>query len=128
MRDFLDYIQKSKDTSPTSIDFYIESLAQSIKPLQELGLDSVKMLVLGYMIGKNIDIKSNAGQIKRLLNSNVDMNSNLVSGFITGTGDSLQEIGEKHEIIMTLESKLKELTTVIKNLKNENQPELISSE
>ena len=72
MRDFLDYVERSKEDSPNSLDFYMEGFFSDMSKMDEM--DPRKTFVLGFLAGKGIDIKANREKIISLL-SEKEINS-----------------------------------------------------
>ena len=73
MRDFLEYVEKMKDESPTSLEFYLEGFAQDIMHLSKSGIDPVKSFILGFLSGKGINLTENRDKILNLLMNDQDI-------------------------------------------------------
>jgi hypothetical protein len=66
MRDFLEYVERSKENSPNTLDFYIEGFSSDLSKIE--GVDPTKTFILGYLAGKGVDIiKENHEKIMDLL-------------------------------------------------------------
>lgn len=122
MRDFLEYVERSKEDSPNSLDFYMEGFAADLKELD--GLDPAKTFIIGFLVGSGIDIAQNKSKIIGLLNQKEEIKS------ITDAITTLNLDEDKGGVTITslrkaLTDDLVQLRAVLKSSKNEeNQPTL----
>lgn len=67
MRDFLEYVEKNKEDSPNSLDFYMEGFSTDISKIE--GISAEKTFILGFLAGKGISITENRDKIINLLSN-----------------------------------------------------------
>jgi hypothetical protein len=68
MRDFLEYVERTKQGSPGALDYYMENFVSNLSQLG--GVDPSHTFIVGYLIGKGVDIDINRPKIINLLKAN----------------------------------------------------------
>lgn len=115
MRDFLEYVEKMKEDSPASLEFYLEGFSQDIELLSETGIDPVKSFVLGFLSGKGINLTENRDKILKLLMSDQGIKS---VGQSISSGLSLDKNNANTDVVKLrkdLASTLIELRKILKD-------------
>ena len=121
MRDFLEYVEKNKEDSPNSLDFYMEGFSADLLKME--GLDPIKAFILGFIAGKGIDIKDNRDQIIKLLEKNeIQSTSQAISNLKISDEESDKESDKGSylkDLITSLAKALTSFRTIFKNKKEE---------
>lgn len=116
MRDFLEYVEKSKEDSPTTIDFYMEGFFSDMSKMN--GMDPKKTFIIGFLAGKGIDIKSNRQKIMDLI-SDKDIEITSASEAITNL--KLEDQGfDVTELRKSLANVLASLRNLLKDHKDKD--------
>lgn len=114
MRDFLEYVERSKEDSPAVVDFYMEGFLSDVSKME--GMDPVKTFILGFLTGKGIDIKANREHIMKLLSDKEVMSATQAVSSIK----NLENMDVK-ELRGSLNSTLASLRSILKEHKTPEQ-------
>jgi uncharacterized ubiquitin-like protein YukD len=80
MRDFSQYIKKSKEDNINHIDYYMEGFSSDLLKME--GMDPVKAFILGFLAGKDINISKNKEQLSKLLEKDkIESTTQAISNF-----------------------------------------------
>jgi hypothetical protein len=113
MRDFLEYVEKNKEDSPNSLDFYMEGFSADLLKME--GMDPIKAFILGFIAGKGIDISQNKDQLIKLLEKNkIQSTSQAISNLKTS-----DEGSDLKDLRTSLAKALTSFRTIFKNKKEE---------
>ena len=115
MRDFLEYVERSKEDSPNSLDFYMEGFLSDISKME--GSNPVHTFILGFIAGKGIDIKANSQYIMKLINGDQGITS--ASQAVSNIRDLEGE--EAKDLRSSLASVLATLRTIVKDHKKKEE-------
>jgi len=106
MRDFLEYVQKSKEDAPNTVDFYMEGFSNDLQKIE--GVNPEKAFILGFLIGEGINIKENEEVINKLLFESESLPSEIISDLKINDDNSFKNLKT------SLNSALVNLKNVIK--------------
>jgi hypothetical protein len=111
MRDFLEYVEKSKEDSTNSLDFYMEGFLSDISKLD--GVDPEKTFIIGFLAGKGININNNRQQIMNLLSNEEILSPTEAISAIKDDNMTIKDLRT------ALSSSLTSLRTILKEDKKE---------
>jgi len=90
MRDFLEYVQRSKEDAPNTVDFYMEGFSSDLQKIE--GVNPEKTFILGFLIGEGIDIKENEDVINKLLFEGDSLPSEIINELKTNDEISFKNL------------------------------------
>jgi len=127
MRDFLDYVERSKEDSPNSLDFYMEGFLSDISKME--GANPVHAFILGFIAGKGVNLSANSQYVMKLITGDQGITS--ASQAVANIRDLEGE--EAKDLRASLASTLSILRTIVKDHKKKQedldmQPTLFDTE
>lgn len=113
MRDFLEYVEKSKEDSIIPLDYYMEGFSADLLKME--GMDPTKAFILGFLAGKGINISQNKDQLVKLLEKEkIESAAQAISNIKTDN-----ETSDLKDLRTSLAKALMAFRTIFKNKKEE---------